>query len=156
MNKLPGFSRRDVTDVYAFKAKPDPEEDEEGEALDIDTHVERVVLRGNGVTRSEILNGLLEDKQYYICRVGWAAAELSGVGHVYDIEATFADPRDCTGFSFLLRGVYPMENGKVSTRKRTPYRYEVERISSVVEDMGRQLMDELRAEDTSVSGGNPA
>jgi hypothetical protein len=147
MSKLPGFSRRDVTDVYTFKAKPDPEEGEDGEAVDIDTHVERVALRGNGVTRSEILNGLLEDKQYYICRVGWATAELLGAGHVYDIEATFADPRDCTGFSFLLRGVFPMENGKVSTRKRTPYKHEVERISTVVEDMARQLMDELRAED---------
>lgn len=153
MNSLPDYSRRDVTDVYTFKAKPDPDD---GDDDDIDTHVERVALRGNGVTRSEILNGLLDEKQYYICRVGWATAELTGIGNVYDIEAMFADPKDCTGFSFLLRGVYPMEDGKVSSRKRTPSRAEVERISSVVEDKARELMEGFRKEISNASQGEEA
>lgn len=143
MNHISGYSRRDVTDVYTFKAKPDPDDEVED---DIETHVERVVLRGNGVSRSEILSGLLEDKQYYICRVGWTTADLRGAGNEYDIEAMFADPKNCTGFSFLLRGVYPLEDGKVSSRKRAPLRYEIERISSVVEDKARELMEELRNE----------
>ncbi|GGA16423.1 hypothetical protein [Dyella nitratireducens] len=151
MNSLPDYSRRDVTDVYTFKPKPDPDDEAED---DIDTHVERVALRGNGVTRSEILNGLLDDRQYYICRVGWATAELKGIGNVYDIEAMFAEPKDCTGFSFLLRGVYPMEDGKVSSRKRTPLRAEVERISSVVEDKARELMEGFRKEISKQTEGD--
>lgn len=154
MNGLPSYSRRDVTEVYTFKAKPDPDGDDADD--DIDTHVERVALRGNGVTRSEILNGLLDEKQYYICRVGWATAEVKGVGNVYDIEAMFADPKDCTGFSFLLRGVYPMENGKLSSRKRSPVRAEIERISSVVEDRARELMEELRKDIPNSSEGGDA
>jgi hypothetical protein len=67
-----------------------------------------------------LLNELLDKDDYYIVKVGWKMKEIFGAGNVYDIEATFSDPKDCTGFSFILNGVYPFEDGKLSARRRAP------------------------------------
>lgn len=150
-----GFVRRDVTDVYVFKAKPDAT-DSDGEG-DADggpgTHVERVFLRGSGVSRSEILNELLDEEDYYIIKMGWTATETMGEGNVYDVEAGFSDPKDCTGFSFILSGVFPLEEGKVSTRRRPPFKSESDAISRVIESKARDLVASLRAEYASASSG---
>ena len=150
-SNLPGYLRTDVTAVYVYKAKPndhvtDGDEEDEEEEIESETHVERVSLRGNGITRSEILNNLLDKDDYYITKIAWGAREIAGTGHDYDIEAMFANPRDCTGFSFILSGVYPLENGQVATRRRSPFKNEIEAISSVVEAKARQLVKELTEE----------
>ncbi len=150
VNNLPGYMRKDVTDVFVYKAKPEIEDDEDDET-DPDTHVERVALRGNGVTRSQILNALLDDNLYYITKIGWTTQEKSGVGNVYDIEAVFSDPKDCTGFSFILSGVYPFEEGSVSSRRRVPNKQEIDAISRVVEAKARTLVVELKAEAEKLS-----
>ncbi|EEG06772.1 hypothetical protein [Pseudogulbenkiania ferrooxidans] len=152
---LPGYVRRDVTDVYVYKAKPEPEDESDNSVTDDpDTHVERVFLRGNGVTRSELLNGLLDEDDYYITKIGWTATENMGNGNVYDIEAVFADPKECTGFSFILSGVFPMEQGKVSARRRAPHKFEVDAISRVIEAKSRELMTRLREEFAGLSTGD--
>jgi hypothetical protein len=148
-SSLPGYVRRDVTDVYVYKARPEPDDDDEAESSasgDPDTHVERVFLRGSGVTRSEILNGLLDEENYYITKIGWTTTEIMGLGNVYDIEAVFADPKDCTGFSFILSGVFPVEEGKASTRRRAPEKGEIDAISRVIEAKSRELVAKLREE----------
>lgn len=147
VNNLPGYGRCDVTDVYIYK--PKPELDDESDSFvsdDPDTHVERVFLRGNGVTRSELLNDLLNEENYYIIKIGWTAAETLGDGNIYDIEAVFAGPKDCTGFSFILSGVFPVEDGKVSTRRRAPKKREIDAISRVIESKSRELVAQLREE----------
>ncbi len=148
VNSLPGYIRRDVSDVYVYKSKPELEDNDadDSETTDPDTHIERVSLRGNGVTRSEILNGLLDEEDYYITKIGWTAAEVMGLGNVYDIEAVFADPKDCSGFSFILSGVFPVEEGKVSSRRRVPEKGEIDAISRVIEAKSRELVIKLRAE----------
>jgi hypothetical protein len=148
VNNLPGFIRRDVSDVYVYKSKPDINEDESEdlESTDTDTHVERVSLRGNGVTRSEILNSLLDEENYYITKIGWTATEIHGAGNVYDIEAVFSDPKDCTGFSFILSGVFPVEEGVVSSRRRAPIKSEIDAISRVIETKSRELIIALHEE----------
>ena len=148
-SSMQGYVRRDVTDVYVYKARPEDEdagEHVEGATEDPDTHVERVFLRGNGVTRSELLNELLDEEDYYIIKMGWTAIETMGEGNVYDIEAVFADPKDCTGFSFILSGVFPVENGKLSTRRRSPTKQEIDTISRVIESKSRELVTTLRHE----------
>lgn len=164
-SNLPGYLRSDVTAVYVYKAKPndlhadgddEEEEEEEEEKTESETHVERVFLRGNGITRSEILNNLLDKDDYYITKIAWCAREVAGTGHDYDIEAMFANPRDCTGFSFILSGVYPLENGQIATRRRTPFKHEIEAISSVVEAKARQLVKELTQEFKNSAGGGDA
>lgn len=148
INSLPGYSRYDVTDVYIYKAKPseifENEEDEEQE--NSETHVERIFLRGNGVTRSELLNDLLDEEDYYIVKIGWQAKETMGMGNIYDIEAVFSEPKDCTGFSFLLQGVYPQEDGKISSKRRSPNKGEIDKISRAIESMSRSLVISLREE----------
>lgn len=156
VTSLPGFVRRDVTDVYVFKAKPESEatdgEDNDDEASD--SHVERVFLRGNGVSRSEILNELLDEEDYYITKMGWTAAEIMGAGNVYDIEAAFSDPKDCTGFSFILSGVFPFEDGKISARRRPPHKSEIDAISRVIESKARDLIAALRDEYAGTDSGS--
>lgn len=151
VSNLPGYIRKDVTDVYVFKAKPEPDDEAEDEA---DTHIERVFLRGNGVTRSEILNELLEEDEYYITKIGWTAAEISGLGNIYDIEAVFSDPRDCTGFSFILSGVFPAEDGVVSSRRRAPTKSEIDAISRVIESKSRELAATLREQSNASIDGD--
>lgn len=155
-NSLPNFMRRDVSDVYVFKAKPEAEnseDDEAGSDEGSETHVERVFLRGNGVSRSEFLNELLDVEDYYIVKMGWTAAEMHGQGNVYDIEAGFSDTRDCTGFSFILSGVFPFEDGKVSSKRRPPYKHEIDSLSRVIESKARDLVAELRTEFLTTSAG---
>lgn len=155
---LPGYQQSDVTAVYVFKAKPDTLEDEEDfddpDEGGAETHVERVFLRGRGVTRSEILNELLDKEDYYITKIAWGAREIAGTGHDYDIEATFADPKDCTGFSFILSGVYPYEDGKVSTRRRPPFKHEIDEISRVIETKARLLVTQIREDYAKKSAGD--
>lgn len=145
---LPGYSRYDVSAVYVYKARPEvdasEDEDQVGES-EVDSHVERIHLRGNDVTRSEILNDLLRDDDYYIFKIAWSSKELLSSGDVYEVEALFNDPRNCADFSFILSGVFPLEEGRVSKRKRSPTRAEIEKISIVVEDRARAIVEELRA-----------
>lgn len=160
--KLPGYQQSDVTAVYVFKSKPETlvsndgedGDDEDGDTGDSETHVERVHLRGQGVSRSEILNGLLDNDDYYITKIAWGARETAGAGHDYDIEATFTNPKVCTGFSFILSGVYPFEDGKRASRRRTPYKHEIDEISRVVETKARELVKQLREEFKKASTGD--
>jgi hypothetical protein len=148
VNSLTGYTLRDVTDVYVYKAKPvvddDDDELDDSASSDPDTHVERVLLRGNGITRSELLNDLLDDDAYYITKIGWIAVETMGAGNVYDIEAVFADTKDCTGFSFILKGVFPAEGGQVSARRRAPESVEIDAISRVIESKSRELVGQVQ------------
>lgn len=156
-SSLPGFVRRDVTDVYVFKAKPDLDGaggEESDDADGSETYVERVFLRGSGVSRSEILNELLDEDDYYIIKMGWTATELMGAGNAYDIEAGFSDPKDCTGFSFILSGVFPLEDGTISTRRRPPYKHEIDAFSRVIESKARDLAATLRAEFMAADTGS--
>lgn len=152
VNHLPGYMRKDVTDVFVFKSRPENVDEDEGEEdSDADTHVERVALRGNGITRSELLNDLLEDDSYYITKIGWTAQETTGLGHIYDIEAVFSDPKDCTGFSFILSGVYPFEEGVVSSRRRSPSKQEIDAISRVVEAKARSLVEIFKSQSETLT-----
>ncbi|WP_293779757.1 hypothetical protein [uncultured Oxalicibacterium sp.] len=156
---LPGFQQSDVTAIYVYKAKPDSEasdsDDDEDEELppDDDTHIERVSLRGKGVTRSEIFNELLTEENYYITKISWGAREKLGDGNDYDIEATFTDPKDCTGFSFILTGVYPCVDGRILSKRRPPEKYEIEKISKVIEAKSRELVTQLRVEHLKAAEG---
>jgi hypothetical protein len=146
MNELPGYVRRDVTDVFVYKAKKESSrnEDDSEDAIDGESHIERVLMRGNGVAQSKLLNDLLNESKYHISKVGWIATETMGKGYGYDIEAMFNDPKDCTGFSYLLRGVYMLEdNGKLSKKRRTPSQSEVDVISKAIEGKARELMKRI-------------
>jgi hypothetical protein len=90
------------------------------------------------------LNDLLDKDDYYITKIAWEAREIGGAGNIYAIEATFANQKDCTGFSFILAGVFPCEEGKLSSRRRPPFKNEIEDISRVIESKARELVIQSR------------
>ena len=111
------------------------------------------MLRGNGVSRAEMLNHLLDEEDYHIIKMGWTTVETMGTGHKYDIEATFADAEDCSGFSFIVRAVYPLEDGKISQRRRTPTKHESDSISRVIEVRARELVAAAKLEFAGTESG---
>jgi len=151
-NKTLGYSLYDVTSVYVYKDAPQSQSDDSGG--DFDNHVERVLLRGRGVTHSELL-GKLNTDEYYVVRISWRCQATSGAGHHYDIEALFADPKDCTGFSFLLAGVHELdpETGRVSDKRRTPTKSEIDEVSRAVENAAADVLKEIQAEFALLTGG---
>jgi hypothetical protein len=142
ISTLPGYVRKDVTDVYVFKARPKQEDDEDSEPDE--SHVERVALRGVGVSQSEILSSLTKEKSYYIVKIGWIATETFGAGRGFDIEATFAEPESCIGFSYILRGVHELgDDGKLSMVRRPPTTSEIDTVSRAIENKARALLATL-------------
>lgn len=147
MMDLPGYVRRDVTDVYVYKPRParqsdSPNDDDDDDAIAADdSHVERILMRGNGVSQSKILTDLQSEK-YYICRVGWLATEKLGLGFVFDIEAMFQDAVDCRDFSYLVRGVYEVDDdGKLLKKRRPATKAEIGAVSRVIEQKAKELMN---------------
>jgi hypothetical protein len=151
-NHLPEFKRIDVVSIYVYKPRPDFDEDDDS-AEAPETYVEKVTLKGSGVTRSEVFNRLLAEDSYYINKVVWTSSKVLSAGDVYEIEAAFDDPKNCTGFSFMLSGVYAVEKGVVSTRKRTPLSSEVDAISRVIDEHSRAVTAQMRLESKQVSAG---
>lgn len=135
---LKDYSFRDLTDIYVYKPEEEHEDDEEVD------HVERVILRGKGLSRSEFLAELAESG-YYTVRVAWRAKDIMGRGDEYLIEATFSDPVECTKFSFILVGVHVYEAGVVSKAKRSPSKSEIAIVSHAIESRARELMAALRS-----------
>lgn len=149
MFKMPDFTVKDVHEVYVFKARPEMDPDDEGSDDAPESHVDRVLLRGNGVTHSKELSNLIKKKDgevpYYIVRVAWVAEEKKGLGRRYEIEARFEDSKDCNGFSFMLRSVYPVDvlRGGLQKTKRAPTPSEVDEISSVIEAHSNRVYSEI-------------
>lgn len=144
MNQMPDYVRSDVTDVYVHKASSlHSGVSTTTQDVDDDGDVQRIAMRGNSVTQSKILNDLIKDEKYYIFRVAWRATEKLGKGYGYDIEALFQEPETCTGFSYLLKGVHPLEEGKLSKHRRLPSKSEADAIARSVEAAARKLLKDL-------------
>ena len=144
---LDGYVHRDVTDVFVYKAKPS-RNDEEDTLLDEEgeSHVEKVFLRGKGVSRSDLLRELIQEKAYYIVKIGWIATERLGQGFGFDIEAMFADPVNCTGFSYILHGVHELDdNGRMMKQRRSPTTSEMDLVARSIEARARNLLKVLDA-----------
>lgn len=151
MTELPGYVRRDVTDVFVYKARPEAG-NESQDSIDEqdDSHVERVLLRGVGLSQSDLLRQLTRERAYYIVKVGWLATEKLGKGSGYDIEATFVDPKQCTGFSYILRGVHELgDDGKLMKHRRNPTTSEIDAVARAIETKARELLKKL---DESAAG----
>jgi hypothetical protein len=147
-NGLPGFVIRDITDVYVYKKDPSTPDKEFISDADTDTHVGRIFLRGRGVSRSEMLQELVNEDDYHIVRMSWHSKQTLGTGHTYEIEAVFEDSENCTGFSFIVNAVYPRddESGRTLARRRAPQRDEVDAIARIIEQTAADVLEKIRAE----------
>lgn len=142
---IAGYKRIDVLALYFYNPRPDKKNDDSEDDDSVDTHIEKISLKGVGVSRSEMFGDVLK-RGCYITRVVWTVAEVLSTGATYEIEAGFDDPLDCTEFSFILSGVYPVESGVVLKKKRSPLTSETEKISRVVDSHSRKVAAEIRAE----------
>lgn len=183
INELDGFVLHDVKEALAYKARPggsfedafdedeaayaddddESETDESGgedsgqlavdDDAELGSHIEHVNLKGVGVTRSGFLIDALED-DYYIVRIRWEAKKELTPGSVYVIEALFTDPRDCNEFSFMLKGVFPFENGRLSNRQAAPHPEDIDNISRAVEKAAQRLIAQLKTKHAKGASGD--
>jgi hypothetical protein len=140
---LNGFTTRDVSDVYVYKPKPSEDDRDDLANDDDETHIEKVLLRGNGVTRSGILQDLVSSDTYFIIKICWLAKRILGSGDVYKLEASFADPKDCHKFSVLVKAVFPNIEGKFP-RSRTPLKREIDELSKAIEASAKIAMLDIQ------------
>jgi len=140
---LNGFTTRDVSDVYVYKPKPSDDDRDDLANDDDETHIEKVLLRGNGVTRSGILQDLVSSDTYFIIKICWLAKRTLGNGDVYKLEASFVDPKDCHKFSVLVKSVFPNIEGKFP-RSRTPLKSEIDELSKAIEASAKIAMLDIQ------------
>ncbi|WP_063892422.1 MULTISPECIES: hypothetical protein [Burkholderia] len=155
---IEGMGKYDVTELYVYRSTPDEsDEDDEQELSDDDvgnnevqdSRIERIALRGKGVEQSQELKDIIsKSADFYTIRAVWKVREAMGEGHVFELDAHFANARDCTGFSYLVRGVYPCEDGMVSKKRRTPRSDEVERLSTLIEKASKKCAEDIWTKST--------
>ncbi|KVQ84897.1 hypothetical protein WK07_05730 [Burkholderia multivorans] len=158
IHSIEGMGKYDVTELYVYRSTPEEADDDEQELSDDDagnhevqdSRIERIALRGKGVEQSQELKDIIsKSADFYTIRTVWKVREAMGEGHVFELDAHFANARDCTGFSYLVRGVYPCEDGMISKKRRSPRADEVERLSSLIEKASKKCADDIWAKSTS-------
>lgn len=137
-----------VTEAYCFKPKKKSgikDEDEEDDDGDVEKHphVERVNLKGTGVTKSFVAKELY-DQDYYVVKVVWRVRPKGSLdADVYELEAQFGEPESCTSFSYQARSVIVVEAGKPTEKKRAPKREEEDRIFRLIEAAAKKVLKGL-------------
>ncbi|MDM8356045.1 hypothetical protein [Pandoraea communis] len=129
-----------VTEAFCYKptkkAKPnedDDEDDGDDKELEDSPLVERVGLRGRGVTKSLVISDLFKSG-YYIVKVVWhVKSQASHDSDVYELEAQFSEPADCSGFSYQTKRVLIVEAGKTTDKTRTPKIIEESELAKLIE-----------------------
>lgn len=120
---IEGYVFSTVTEAYCFKPKLSEldidDESEPVDELEKSPYVEKVSLRGEGVNRSFVIKDLYK-KGYYIVKVVWRVREAGKLdGDIYELEAQFSRPDSCIDFSYRIKSVIMVDEGKVTTKKRS-------------------------------------
>jgi hypothetical protein len=135
---MTGYSLIDLTEAYCFKprAKALMSEDEEEERpadVEKSPHVERVTLRGDSLNKSFIIDDLYKDN-YYIVKIVWQIRVKNKIdSDIFELEAQFGRPDVCTGFSYQIRSVFICDEGKITGKKRSPKKEEMDTIYRLIE-----------------------
>jgi len=124
IDKVPGYSQLDVSDVYLYNPKKDVDglDDEEGEIDDdeptLGIHITRASLKGGRVLESPEIKELLV-KGFYISKIVWKARESGFDADKVEFEAQFGEPETCTRFSYLVKGYYEYQgDGRFSKHRK--------------------------------------
>ena len=146
MKNIDGHTFITVTEAFCFKPKIKAsiktEEDEEKE-LEDQPYVERVGLRGEGVNRSFVIDDLYKN-EYYIIKAIWRVRRTSQIdSDHFEIEAQFENGDSCTGFSYQIRNVYLVEEGKVTDKKRPVKSDERDLLYRAIEKAARSSYNTL-------------
>jgi hypothetical protein len=137
-----------VTEAYCYKPKLDDsslDDDPSDETEDIEKlpYVEKVALRGEGVNRSFVIQDLYK-KGYYIVKVVWRVQLASkSDSDIFELEAQFSRPENCTGFSYRTKTVVMVDEGKITTKRRSPKKDEEDTLFRLIEDAAKQALAAL-------------
>lgn len=130
-----------VTEAYCYKPdvaasiidEDDEEDDSKKPELEEQPYIEKVSLKGTGVTGSFLISDLY-NKGYYLVKAVWRVKQLANVNSdVFEVEAQFGDPKDCTDFSYQVRSAIIYDEGRVTKKKRTPTPEEQDRLFRLIE-----------------------
>lgn len=138
-----------VTEAYCFKPKHKgsikDDDDDDDDKSDVEKHpyVERVNLKGGGVTRSFVAKELY-DQDYYVVKAVWHVKSKASLdSDIYELEAQFGEPDKCTSFSYQTRCVYIVNDGKPTEKKRPPKAEEEDRLFRLIENAAKAAMNGL-------------
>ncbi|MGR5096592.1 hypothetical protein ACPV5O_24905 [Vibrio maritimus] len=138
-----GFKVRDVTDVYLFHPKPTDDEEDSG---DSGIHISRGSLKGEGVLKSDELQDLY-GRGFYISKIRWKFEEELVDSDIYVMEAMFSEPETFEDFAYVTRGKFKYQGkGKYNKNSSKLDNEEELRISRLIEDTARTIVDEIVAE----------
>ncbi|WP_305818470.1 hypothetical protein [Photobacterium leiognathi] len=142
--KMKDFEPIDVTDVYVFHPKPtDDEKDRSGES---GIHISRASLKGEGVLHSGELQEFYS-RGFYISKIRWKFEEKLVGSDIYVIEAMFGEPETFEDFSYITRGKFKYKAKGAYNKNPSKLNKEEElRISRLIEDTARKIVDEIVAE----------
>ncbi|WP_454764374.1 hypothetical protein [Cupriavidus campinensis] len=139
---LAGHDLVTVTEAFCYKpikgkAPGDDDEDDDEKELEDSPLVERVGLRGRAVTKSLVIDGLFKTG-YYIVKVIWhVKPKSSSDSDVFELEAQFSEPKDCTQFSYQTKRVLIFEEGKITDKTRHPKAAEEAELAQLIEQAAK-------------------
>ncbi|WP_219017689.1 hypothetical protein [Shewanella algae] len=143
---LPGFKLKDVSDVYVYKPKVDAsfldgeKDPEEG------VHITKVSLKGEGVLVSPELDSLYE-RSFYIWKIRWRVEEDLVDPDLFDFEAQFSDPENCTGFSFISRGALRYRGNGIYNKTVSDLTDKEEiKFISLIEQTAKSIISDINTE----------
>ncbi|MBC7489733.1 MAG: hypothetical protein H7240_06930 [Glaciimonas sp.] len=150
VNGINGHQFITVTEAYCYKPnqKNISENDADDESsqetsLEDQPNVERVSLKGTGVTRSFVIDDLYA-KGYYIVKAIWRVKPESSLdSDIYEIEAQFTEPQSCTNFSYQVRNAIIFEDGKLTDKKRLPKLAEQDALFRLIEAAAKLAYEAL-------------
>lgn len=143
IRNVKGFRLKDVSDVYVTKPKG-WESDDDPEEGRPEIRIDKASLRGQGVLESNELK-LLEKRGFYVSRIIWAAIPEGVVDpDIYEFEAQFAQPDDCTEFAYLPRGFYRFLAADNYNTTRTNFSTEEEmKYGQLIEAAARETFKKI-------------
>ncbi|EMM1072500.1 TPA: hypothetical protein NPQ70_001484 [Klebsiella variicola subsp. variicola] len=139
---LDGYDLMDVTDAYVYHPKPESIEAEDGDT-ETGVHVSRASLKGEGVLKSDELSDLY-DRGFYIWKIKWKVKEKLADPDIFELEAQFGDPLNCTNFSYLVKGVRKYKaNGQYFSKPQKLSGRDAERFNNLIESRAYSIIMEI-------------
>jgi len=97
---MKGYDLVNVTDVYVYNPKKD---------TGTGSHIKKVSLSGTSVTMSKELAALYS-QGFYVWKITWIVKDArNSESDLYEFEALFSEPEECTDFAFSVKGYYPIK-----------------------------------------------
>lgn len=145
INDIQGFKFITVTEAYCFRPKTSGViRDDQDIDTDVDIEklpwVEKIALRGEGVNKSIVINDLYKSG-YYIVKVLWRVQdEKNSNSDIFELEAQFSRPDNCTDFSYKVKSVLMVTDGIQTTKRRSAKKEEEETLFRLIDESAKRSL----------------